>query len=125
MGFPVGGEEAKFWVVVMRMGRRGLLRRPWVRGPKHFGASETGACLWSSGGLKTLGMVDLGIWACRRPSGWWNMGEFCPQEMAGPLGGQRSARKRGQKMEMRSNHTGEGTWARGLCWALQDPGVDL
>lgn len=66
MEFPVGGEEAKFWVVVMRMGRRGLLRRPWVRGPKHFGTSETGACLRSSGGLKTLDTVDLGIWACRR-----------------------------------------------------------
>lgn len=69
MEFPVGGEEAKFWVVVMRMGRRGLLRRPWVRGPKHFGTSETGACLWSSGGLKTLDTVDLGIWACRRRVG--------------------------------------------------------
>lgn len=25
-------------------------------------------------------------------------------------------------MGMRNNHTGEETWARGLCWALQDPG---
>lgn len=64
MGFPVGGEEAKFWVVVMRMGRRGLLRRPWVRGPKHFGASETGACLWSSRGPQDTrygGSRDLGL----------------------------------------------------------------
>lgn len=59
------------------------------------------------------------------------MRELCPQEMAGPLGGERSARKRGQKMGMRNNHTGEGHGPenfagpfRTLAWTCETRPVD-
>lgn len=41
MGFPAGGEEARFRAVAMRLRRRGLNRKPWAGvGGKDLGASS-------------------------------------------------------------------------------------